>query len=103
MKKAKRWLLPIAALLVVLVTETDAVAPFKKVSIGTTTTTTTTTSTTTTEAPAIESDDGKGKIEGKRDIDRKQFSWLWTQKQEVGSLINVARCREQYAEIVKNL
>ncbi|XP_037933102.1 nucleolar and coiled-body phosphoprotein 1 isoform X2 [Teleopsis dalmanni] len=59
MKKAKRWLLPIAALLAVLVTETDAVAPFKKVSIGTTTTTTSTTTTTTTEAPAIESDDGK--------------------------------------------
>ncbi|XP_069967016.1 uncharacterized protein [Bactrocera oleae] len=54
MKKARRWLL-ITASLLMLVTDIAAVAPFKKVSIATTTASTTTkTTTATNEAPSSE-------------------------------------------------
>ncbi|XP_054734308.1 uncharacterized protein LOC129241816 isoform X1 [Anastrepha obliqua] len=76
MKKARRWLL-ITASLLMLVTNTAAVAPFKKVSIATTSATTTTS--TTTEAPSSEapSENSSGTTKNSKLTGIPQIDYIW--------------------------
>ncbi|XP_036336273.1 uncharacterized protein LOC118746535 [Rhagoletis pomonella] len=76
MKKARRWQL-ITASLFMLVTNTVAVAPFKKVSIATTSSTTTTN--TTTEAPSSEtnSDISSGTTKNPKLTGIPQIDYIW--------------------------
>lgn len=50
----------------------------------------------------------QGKIEGRRGIGRKQYSWLrnirnWTGLRTVGELINCARNREHFTQVINNI